>query len=205
MNHSIIDVWVLIFDEIVLYKDAFNLSKVCRNARTAFFMSIQTPIYDKFAFPIRTFINYAVCSTCDKTSLVTTSFMYNYDEYPRRILICCDKWECMRSCLNKFFEDANQARINPFLRFSQDILWVPRSQSGFSVGKPCNYVIVDNDRYMVKVIFEEKRYISDLKDPIQTEEFSAFKHIYVSQLKQFTIHNENMFYRLLKKCYIHPS
>lgn len=197
------DAWALIFEKSEFMKDVLGASTTCRDARAAFYLAIQNPMSDSFAFPRRTFINYALCSVCDRTSHKATSIVYEFDEYPRRIIISCEKWECVRCSLHKFFADANASRTNPFIKCSENVIWIPRTHSGYSVGKPCPFLMVRQGKYLAKVLFEEKRYSTNAEDPVQTEDFVAFKHVDASLLKNLRMVDNKLFHSLLPNCTVH--
>ena len=82
--------------------------------------------------------SYGMCMVCEKTIETHKSLSYGYDQFPKRITISCDSWNCFKSVLRRFFVDVKKEGVHPFIKCSQDLIWVPRSNQNFSVGKACD-------------------------------------------------------------------
>lgn len=186
-----VDIWSHLLNHTLSFSDACNISSVNTEARRAFLFAIKCAPCKHFS-PRRTFISYGMCMVCEKVITMHKFLNYSYDQYPQRIVISCYDWNCFKSVLGRFFLDVKNEGVHPFIKCSQNLIWVPRSNQKFSVGKACDKEsgFIRNDKLYVKVFFEEKCSDTNVHPCTPSGSFDLFKYIDVDSVPSLKIENE---------------
>ena len=187
-----IDIWSQLLTNTFSFSDAYNISAVNSEARRAFLFEIKCASCDHFR-PRRTFISYGECMVCEK--MIETHnrcLSYSFDEFPKRITVSCDSWFCYKSVLKRFFLDIKKEGVNPFIKCSQNLIWVSRSNQKYSVGKVCDKGagFIKDEKLYVKVFFEEKCSDTNACPCIPSGSFDLFKYIDVKSIPNLKIEDE---------------
>ena len=186
-----IDIWSHLLNHTLLFSDACITSSVNSEARRAFFFAIKCAPCKHFN-PRRTFISYGICMVCEKIVKTHRFFNYSYDQYPKRIVISCHDWNCFKSVLKRFFLDVKNEGVHPFIKCSQNLIWVPRSNRKFSIGKACEKEagFIKDEKLFVRVFFEEKYSDTNIYPCIPSGPFDLVKYIDVDSVPTLKIEDE---------------
>lgn len=130
----LVDTWVQILLELKHepIKLSLNCTIINKSSNLAFHLILQQKNAD--VFPKKTFIPMSRCMNCE-TICDTHCVSYITDIHPKRMILYCDKFECLIKTLQCYFHDMNLEKKYPYIRFSRELIWIPRTNGGFSSGK----------------------------------------------------------------------
>ena len=192
------DIWGYLFT--FFYSESIETSlnlRVNRSSNDAFLKLIkkQPNIY-----PQQTFIQMNTCMHCERFAKSIACITYLHDEYPKRQLLFCKKFECLLHALGRFIEDSNSQRVFPFVKFEKKRVWIPRSSGGFSVGQIRDNSPISIDRYgniCVFVRMAEKVVFNSNCEPYNEHNFTLEKKVIISLIKNIgSIHINSIFCKL---------
>jgi hypothetical protein len=140
-------------------------------------------------FPQRTFIREA-CMICDCEKHHSISYLH--DPFPLRHIFFCDRKNCFLRALSTYIKDANAQSAYPFVKVkdSSKLMWIPRTNGGFSIGKVTERSIpfLHDGRLHVSTTFANATESSTacVSKPVQHHHFDRHKCIPISELKETT-------------------
>ena len=154
------DIWVHVLSNMLGEQTSGLQFRINKSSNLAFLHFISTGTFD--IFPRRTFIETNRCMKCEKYDPHIRCMNYIHDNYPRRMILFCNKFECFVHAMRKFIHDMNRESTYPFVAFENRNIWIPRSSGGVSQGKvaqnsplmidkqghPCVIVEMENQTYV---------------------------------------------------------
>lgn len=180
-----IDTWVQILLKLKYepIKSALNHKIINKSSNMAFRWIIlrksDIEVYSK-----RTFIQSYRCMICEKYCDDTRCISYICDTHPRRILLYCDKFECLLKTLQCYFKDMNDEKKYPFVKFSNQCIWIPRTNGGFSCGKvlSCFGIKLNKaDEPCIDVIMASE-ISEEISNPPTNESFELLKNVRLNDI-----------------------
>lgn len=156
------DLLVIIYRYLSSFHDVCRLRTVSKTLNESFHEFINLQDYNDI-FPRRTFISYGFCMACECASDCQV-IVYTQDEFPKRVLVFCEKPGCFGSALKRLLHDSNRENVYPFAKWKQEEILIPRTSGGVSIGKVerCTSPIIKLDKKIgTLVVFEENIYEFD--------------------------------------------
>lgn len=127
-----LDVWYHVLSLVDTIGELLTLRSVCADANEAFMQHVLHASVHCVR-PRATLIP-LLCMACGAKERHCIG--YRHDEFPRRVLLFCDRADCFLAALGRFAFDARHERLHPFVDAPADMrVWVPRSSGGWSPGR----------------------------------------------------------------------
>lgn len=129
-----IDIWIQIMIHMKddKTKTALKCNIINKNSNLAFKNMLNGK--NSAIYPKRTFIETRRCMNCEQYG-ETKCISYATDMHPRRNILYCDRFGCLIASLQRYLNDMNVEKKYPFISFPDQLIWIPRSNGGYSSGK----------------------------------------------------------------------